>query len=50
MRSWRNWQTHPAQNRTGNTVGVQLPPIAPLDMRKWRNGRRTGFKLRRVKP
>jgi hypothetical protein len=30
MRAWRNWQTHRTQNATGNTVGVQVPPRAPM--------------------
>ena len=30
MRAWRNRQTHRTQNATGNTVGVQVPPRAPI--------------------
>jgi hypothetical protein len=30
MRAWRNRKTHRTQNATGNTVGVQIPPRAPL--------------------
>ena len=35
MRAWRNRQTHRTQNATGNTVGVQVPPRAPMP--SWRN-------------
>ena len=32
MRAWRNRQTHRTQNATGNTVGVQVPPRAPINL------------------